>query len=254
MNCPNGHLSSSNDYCSVCGVKMLADSEPVATSDPDKDQNVVCPKCQTSQSDANAQFCENCGQKLDEPIAGVLPKSEVTLPAISVELSAELHSPVATESDPSDPPSGAAWRVECRVFKETAEESTPHAAYESSTEIILKAGVTQIGRTSQKRNLHPEIACDWDDAVSHRHAKIELAPDGDAFLVDLGSTNGTLLNGALVSANTPIKLKDGDRISLGGKTALIIHAPEVQGEEPGARIQEPGGSGLGQVIGPNKFS
>jgi hypothetical protein len=230
---------------------MLADSEPVATSDADKDQNVVCPKCRTSQLDANAQFCENCGHKLDEPIAGISPKSEVTIPAISVELAAESHSPVATESGPSDPrsgePAGAAWRVECRVFKDTAEESTPHATYESSTEIILKAGVTQIGRTSQKRNLHPEIACDWDDAVSHRHAKIELAPDGNAFLVDLGSTNGTMLNGALVSANTPIKLKDGDRISLGGKTALIIHRPGVQGEEPG-------GSGLGQEIGPNKLS
>jgi hypothetical protein len=251
MNCPNGHLSTSNDYCSVCGVKMLADSEPVATVDPDKDQNVVCPKCQTSQLDANAQFCENCGQKINEPIAWVSPKSEVTIPAISVGLSAESHPPVATEPHPSDPSSAepveTAWRVECRVFKETAEESTPHAAYESSTEIILKAGVTQIGRTSQKRNLHPEIACDWDDAVSHRHAKIELAPDGDAFLVDLGSTNGTMLNGALVSANTPIKLKDGDRISLGGKTALIIYAPGVQGEEPGARIQEPGGVDSGAL-------
>jgi pSer/pThr/pTyr-binding forkhead associated (FHA) protein len=92
--------------------------------------------------------------------------------------------------------------------------------------MILKSPVTQIGRSSQKRNLHPEMACDWDGAVSHRHAKIELDPDSNAFLVDLGPTNGTMLNGQLISANHPVKLKDGDRISLGGKTALIIHGPQ----------------------------
>jgi pSer/pThr/pTyr-binding forkhead associated (FHA) protein len=121
----------------------------------------------------------------------------------------------------------AVWRVECRVFKEAApDQSTPRAVYESSTEMILKSPVTQIGRSSQKRNLHPEMACDWDGAVSHRHAKIELDPDSNAFLVDLGPTNGTMLNGQLISANNPVMLKDGDRISLGGKMALIIHGPQ----------------------------
>jgi pSer/pThr/pTyr-binding forkhead associated (FHA) protein len=126
---------------------------------------------------------------------------------------------------PGDPPV-ADWRVECRVFSDTSpDQSTPRPAYETPTEMILKNPVTQIGRSSQKRNLHPDIACDWDAAVSHRHAKIELDPDGNAFLVDVGSTNGTMLNGQLISANNPVKLKDGDRISLGNKTALIIHEP-----------------------------
>ena len=132
--------------------------------------------------------------------------------------------PIAT-GDP-DKSQSTVWRVECRVFKETAPDQTsPRAVYESSTEIILKNQVTQIGRSSQKRNLRPEIACDWDDAVSHRHAKIELDPDGNPFLVDVGSTNGTMLNGQLISANTPVQLTEGDRISLGSKTALIIHEP-----------------------------
>jgi pSer/pThr/pTyr-binding forkhead associated (FHA) protein len=135
-----------------------------------------------------------------------------------VEMTAD-SEPVA----PGDSPV-AGWRVECRVFKgPSPDESTPRAVYESSTEILLKNPVTQIGRSSQKRNVHPDIACDWDAAVSHRHARIELDAGGNAFLVDLGSTNGTMLNGQLISANTPVKLNDGDRISLGGKTALIIH-------------------------------
>jgi pSer/pThr/pTyr-binding forkhead associated (FHA) protein len=170
MNCPNGHLSSSDEYCSVCGTKMSADPEAVA----------------------------------------------------------------------ADNPSATLWRVECRVFKASATDtSNPSAPYERSIDLVLKDQVTQIGRSSQKRNLHPEIACDWDAAVSHRHAKIELDPDGNAFLVDVGSSNGTMLNGQMISANTPMKLKDGDRISLGNRTALIIReAREVRTKESEARIQE----------------
>jgi pSer/pThr/pTyr-binding forkhead associated (FHA) protein len=190
MNCPNGHLSTSTDFCSVCGINMAT-----------------------------------------EPAAGASPQFETALSTTPVELAPD--APLATGSNPSDPSSGestgAAWRVECRIFKEAGPEaSTPGAPYESSTEIILRNQVTQIGRSSQKRNLHPEIACDWDDSVSHRHAKIELDTDGNAFLIDVGSTNGTMLNGQLISANSAVKLKDGDRISLGGRTALIVRAPEKE--------------------------
>jgi hypothetical protein len=225
MNCPNGHLSTSDDYCSVCGVKMSADSEPLRAGDPDKSQSSVCPKCQTTQLAANAQFCENCGHKLDE----APPKETASAgPAMAAVQGPSSPAPDASPSDRTagDPPV-ARWRVECRVFKEAApDETTPRAAYDSSTEIVLKNQVTEIGRSSQKRNLHPEIACDWDDAVSHRHAKLELDPDGNPFLVDVGSTNGTMLNGQLISPDTSMKLKDGDRISLGSKTALIIHESE----------------------------
>jgi hypothetical protein len=231
MNCPNGHLSTSNDYCSVCGVNMTTDPEPASAGDPDKNQRTVCPKCQTTQLVSNAQFCENCGHKLDETVPEEAAPIEPSSPAIQAPSSPAPDTSHESESPPSDGPAGdppvAGWRVECRVFKDAApDQTTPRAAYESSTETILKNPVTQIGRSSKKRNLYPEIACDWDDAVSHRHAKIELDPDGNAFLVDVGSTNGTMLNGQLISANNPVKLKDGDRISLGGKTALIIHGPQ----------------------------
>ena len=200
MNCPNGHVSTSTDYCSVCGVKMVADSEPATSGDPAPSPNRVCPKCQTTQLDPNGQFCENCGHKLDEQV------------------------PVSPDLPPNES-MGAVWRIECLKEKAGAEEAA-RAVYETAFELILKNPLTQIGRSSQKRNLHPEIACDWDDAVSHRHAKIELDPEGNPVLIDVGSTNGTMVNGQIISANTPTKLKDGDRISLGGKTALIVHGPQ----------------------------
>ncbi|HEY2369228.1 MAG TPA: GGDEF domain-containing protein [Polyangiaceae bacterium] len=55
-----------------------------------------------------------------------------------------------------------------------------------------------------------------DDGISRRHAKIVVA--GNAVKIeDLGSANGTLVNGALIQQSA---LKDGDKIQLGSTTIL----------------------------------
>lgn len=51
-----------------------------------------------------------------------------------------------------------------------------------------------------------------DGAVSQLHARV-FRRDGRAFLEDLGSTNGTLLNRQKVTA--PVELRRGDRIQVG---------------------------------------
>jgi transglycosylase-like protein with SLT domain/FHA domain-containing protein len=63
-------------------------------------------------------------------------------------------------------------------------------------------------------------SCDFviDDArVSREHARIELR-DGDGFVVDLGSRNGTRVNGREVSR--PTALRDGDVVQLGSAVEL----------------------------------
>ncbi len=50
-----------------------------------------------------------------------------------------------------------------------------------------------------------------DKGASRRHAQIKLK-DGTATLTDLGSTNGTRLNGQVVQSRA---LEDGDRITIG---------------------------------------
>jgi pSer/pThr/pTyr-binding forkhead associated (FHA) protein len=52
-----------------------------------------------------------------------------------------------------------------------------------------------------------------DSNVSRRHAEIRAAGTGYV-LADLGSTNGTLVNGERLSAER--RLADGDIISVGG--------------------------------------
>ncbi len=61
-----------------------------------------------------------------------------------------------------------------------------------------------------------------DERASRSHARIEVSPDGNYRLVDLGSRNGTLLNGKLVAQ--PTFLKDGDSIGIGSHT-LVFRLP-----------------------------
>lgn len=53
-----------------------------------------------------------------------------------------------------------------------------------------------------------------DPYVSGRHAELRRTPDGGYELVDLGSHNGTEVNGSRVSG--PVALRDGDHLSFGG--------------------------------------
>jgi adenylate cyclase len=52
-----------------------------------------------------------------------------------------------------------------------------------------------------------------DGRVSRRHALIHQQGEGEFWLVDLGSRNGTYLNGTRVQQ--PLRLRDGDRLRLG---------------------------------------
>ena len=77
----------------------------------------------------------------------------------------------------------------------------------------LAAGVTVLGRSSEA-----DITLD-DPGVSRRHAEIRIV-DGRPRLVDLGSTNGTYLDGERV---TSAYLSDGSQITM-GRTRMVLHA------------------------------
>jgi len=58
--------------------------------------------------------------------------------------------------------------------------------------------------------------------VSREHTRVERQ-GRHVVLVDLGSTNGTFLNGERVLA--PVRLRDGDTVSI-GDVVLVFHDPE----------------------------
>ncbi len=65
--------------------------------------------------------------------------------------------------------------------------------------------------------------------VSRRHAAIRSADESHLDIWDLGSSNGTFLNGQRLNAHRPYRLRDGDRLRLGQMIIrLFFQPPESQ--------------------------
>jgi hypothetical protein len=88
-------------------------------------------------------------------------------------------------------------------------------ALESGHQFALGLAPITIGRSGENA-----IAIAGDDYASARHARIEPLRDG-LWLVDLGSTNGTYLNGHQVTSRE--QLHEGDLIRV-GNTELRVES------------------------------
>jgi diguanylate cyclase (GGDEF)-like protein len=89
--------------------------------------------------------------------------------------------------------------------------------HDVGTRVVLEGSV-EIGR---------DPACELplhDDNVSWRHARVEDRGGGEWVVVDLGSTNGTLVNG---QAHAGAKLRVGDRVFM-GKSVLEVQQDPVR--------------------------
>lgn len=90
-----------------------------------------------------------------------------------------------------------------------------------------------------------------EDDVSRRHAEV-YAEEGAYWLLDLGSTNGTLLNGTPVEQ--AMRLSGGDRIDIGGSTITFCEldpaVASIEDEPSGAKtmiampVEEPSADAL----------
>ena len=95
----------------------------------------------------------------------------------------------------------------------------------SGKQFMLSDVEAQIGRWDADGGIFPDVDLDTDDPeakVSRRHARITLS-NGQYFLEDLGSTNGTFINrGKRLPPGQRQALCDGDEIIV-GKTFLRFH-------------------------------
>jgi diguanylate cyclase (GGDEF)-like protein len=73
---------------------------------------------------------------------------------------------------------------------------------------------TRIGRSHENNVRFPDLS------VSRRHATILSDAQGEVWLTDLNSSNGSFINGAPVLSQLPHRIRDGDRIRL-GKSVVV---------------------------------
>ena len=78
-----------------------------------------------------------------------------------------------------------------------------------SSDIEIEIGTMTIGRKPGNN-----LALPLDTYISGRHAEI-LADTSGVYLTDVGSTNGTVVNGQRLTANVRQTLLEGDEVQLG---------------------------------------
>src|SRR3954464_13771487 len=82
----------------------------------------------------------------------------------------------------------------------------------------LNQDIIKVGKLSSS---HLRIE---DEAVSRMHAVIEISSQEEIYIIDLGSTKGTLVNGQRINK---VKLQSGDQILI-GNTKLVVTVGEAQ--------------------------
>ncbi len=117
-----------------------------------------------------------------------------------------VHEDAPTSVQPAVPPRSAApVSVHDRPWLEVEGERYP-----------LISAMTVLGR-DQSADIVLE-----DPGISRRHCEVRVTPDGPRLVThlrDLGSTNGTFVNGERTDA---VRLADGDRITV-GRTQTTFH-------------------------------
>jgi serine/threonine protein kinase len=90
--------------------------------------------------------------------------------------------------------------------------TSPHRSWELPIDRLP----VRIGRRDPRQNHYPELdLAEHDRGIASRH-HATIQRDGDFYtLTDLGSTNGTMLNSALIIPRVPQRLTQGDRIKIG---------------------------------------
>jgi hypothetical protein len=115
----------------------------------------------------------------------------------------------------------------------SADEARRHGLAREIVELVLgneKHKLEGRGPWSVGRSQENDIVIN-DPNVSRKHARISRADNG--FVVeDLGSTNGTLLDGAPIDRE---RIESGDELTFGQSRARFIRRIDSPGEESGGR-------------------
>lgn len=195
--CPNGHASTTDDYCDTCGavVGATAFATPATGAGPAADPAVAavaaCPSCQAPNT---GRYCEDCGYDV-----------ELGLPAgrvVRLQLSADR----------------ARW--EAMVTADGPEFPTNPA----TATFELSGDEVHLGRAKPGRTIDIPIGGPVaDPGVSAKQCTFRRTAAGWIVLDD-DSANGTWINGTehRLPPDTEHLLASGDQIGIGAWTVLRV--------------------------------
>lgn len=169
-------------------------------------------------------ICENCGTSLVAAAATILgtqkfdknPISPSAAPGAEPKLNtAEVNALLSAGADQFD---------ETMILRLEVEGSPMPI-------LVYPREETSLGRRDPAGGTIPDVDLTsyaaYRMGVSRRHA-ILMLKDSRLHLIDLGSSNGTMLNGVKLAPHQPRTLHDGDTIMLGKMNLRVIYQASVR--------------------------
>ena len=205
--CVEGHTSAAEDYCDVCGAPIgTPQKHPAQSTATPAPEVKACPACEAPVS---GRFCEACGHDLalPEPLPPAQPANAAAPVAWTAVVAADRE-------------------FYQRVLAREGPEAVEFPKFFPERRISLDRDTTLIGRHNHDQGVEPEIDLGIhpvDRGVSTQHAVLRIRESG-LTVTDLGSTNGTTLNGSedFLANGEETPLTDGDRIHVGAWTTITI--------------------------------
>lgn len=162
---------------------------------------ITCPYCKTDNREG-VLFCEECGQKLAGNILDTLPTRQ--LERAADELAAK-----------------ATWGT----ARFSPDSSVLLHFLDTPDPLLLRPAERMVlGRSDATSPRKPDVDLSpygaLEKGVSRMHATI-LRSEDSLTILDMGSMNGTHLNGQRLTPNQPRILRDGDEIKFGRLVAHI---------------------------------
>lgn len=196
-----------------------------------------CPNC-GHPNRAGVVFCENCG-------ASLIGKMPLDTKSLNTTTSPDEQSPGGIDSHAvtDTKVQGTSTFNAGDALKLNIEGSPEPIVFEPKEEAIF-------GRRDPATGAMPDVDltpfAGYRMGVSRRHAAIRKNDEKSLDLWDLGSSNGTFLNGQRLTAHRPYRLHDGDELRLGQMMIRINFEPkkDVPEEAPATAAQTasaPGG-------------
>ncbi len=210
-----------------------------------------CPVCGAEQPVGMA-YCDQCGSPLSDdtmptsagttapsvpvaaetpvapPIAVSAPPLSMAKPSQSDTSAAPVNTPLApTPTDQQVPTPSAAPAATPPAETPPMETKTLIFKFPNNGQFISTTDVTNIGRSDAAQDWHPELDVIPygggvpEMGVSRHHARL-LRQNGKFLLMDVGSTNGTYVNGTALEYNKSMELKDGDTVAFGAFSTQVV--------------------------------
>jgi pSer/pThr/pTyr-binding forkhead associated (FHA) protein len=169
---------------------------------------IICSNCQHVEV-SGALFCSECGAKLAK-------KDHSITQDIRAELEKRENASISGWNDSLELVSGYDDKERQIIIR-----ILPHG---ERIELIGQIEYS-IGRSAEGQPILPDVDLTAFEAylqgVSRLHAILRVVR-GEIFICDLGSSNGTRINGARIEANIEVPVKHGDIIGLGKLNVQIL--------------------------------